>query len=863
LQYIKLLSFQSAKFILSDDVNGWHFIKLSISITMKTFVLTISIFTLWLFTGSSNVFAQGYQRAGQQGMAVKDGKITGTIIDGANSQTIPYASVAVYNSKDSTLLSGVLSKDNGSFLIEKLPYGKFYLLVTFVGYKKHRVNDIVLTATRKSVALGPIKVITSTTNLKEVEIIGNAPPVSYQIDKKVVNVAQNITAAGATLAEALQNAPSVQTDVEGNITLRGSSSYTVLIDGRPSPIEGSEALQQIPANLVQNVELITNPSAKYDAEGSAGIINIIMKKQKIQGSSGMVNLTAGTGNKYSGNINLSYKVSKFSFTLGGDFTDNQSIFKSNSNVTDTLGLLGLKKQLISGSGNLHRVGNVAHASIDYAINENNSLTLTASAGKREFIRSTSSDFQDTYNYPAISNIYYTNSSHPDNERDYKSINLDYERKFDNKGQKLSAAAYLTGGPGNSVSTLQVDTTNLNWQKTSGSLTQLSAQNSNQTDFRTKIDYELPIGEKGKFSAGYQGRYLNINGDYHLKNFNYAQNAWAEDSSQRDQINFKDQIQAGYVTYLNSMPLFDYQLGLRAEYENRYLNQETQNKLNKVNRIDFFPTIHLSRQLPWKLQLQGSYTRRIDRPNQRNLNPFVLHLDPHTIQQGNPGLLPEFANSYELNLQKQLTDASYISVGGFLRETAGLVQQISIFDPTTQITTSTFANIDHDRAMGTEIMMNLQIFKWFNLNSSFNIFNYHMFGTPVASVANSTNTWNLHVNPTFHLTPSTTLQATYMYNAPTISAQGTRSGFYTSTIAIKQSMLNRKASLTLQMRNLIGNTIMSSTTESSHQYKYSTIQRESQIFMLTFSYRINNYRAKQSNRQNQDEMNGSKEQDMDE
>jgi len=136
LQYIKLLSFQSAKFILSDDVNGWHFIKLSISITMKTFVLTISIFTLWLFTGSSNVFAQGYQRAGQQGMAVKDGKITGTIIDGANSQTIPYASVAVYNSKDSTLLSGVLSKDNGSFLIEKLPYGKFYLLVTFVGYKK-------------------------------------------------------------------------------------------------------------------------------------------------------------------------------------------------------------------------------------------------------------------------------------------------------------------------------------------------------------------------------------------------------------------------------------------------------------------------------------------------------------------------------------------------------------------------------------------------------------------------------------------------------------------------------------------------------------------------------------------------------
>ena len=830
---------------------------------MKNIILSIAIVTVICLLFTKEAEAQGYARTGGQAPAIKDGKITGIIIDGASNQTIPYASIAVYNSKDSTLLAGVLSKDNGSFSLEKLPYGKFYILVTFVGYKKHRVNDILLTATRKSVALGSIKVITSTTNLKEVEIIGNAPPVSYQIDKKVVNVAQNITAAGATLAEALQNAPSVQTDVEGNITLRGSSSYTVLIDGRPSPVDGSEALQQIPANLVQNVELITNPSAKYDAEGSAGIINIIMKKQKNQGSSGMVNLTAGTGNKYSGNINLSYKVAKLSFTLGGDFSDSQSLFKSISNVTDTLGQLGMKAQLISGSGNLRRVGNVVHASIDYAINDKNSLTLTGSAGKREFIRSTSSDFRDTYNYPSISNVYYTNKSHPDNERDYKSINLDYEHKFDNKGQKLTAAAYYTGGPGNSVSTLQVDTTNVYWQKTSGSLTQLSAQNSNQTEFRTKVDYELPVGEKGKFSAGYQGSYLNINGDYHLKNYDYSSNAWAEDSSQRDLVNFKDQIQAGYFTYLNTIPLFDYQLGLRSEYENRYLNQETQNKKNKVNRIDFFPTIHLSRQLPWRLQLQASYTRRIDRPRQRNLNPFIMHLDPHTIQQGNPGLLPEFANSYELNLQKQMTDASYISVGGFLRETTGLIQQISLFDPTTQITTSTFANIDHDRSMGTEIMLNLQIFKWFNLNSSFSIFNYHMFGTPVPSVTSSTNTWNLHVNPTFHLTPLTTLQATYMYNAPTITAQGSRSGFYTSTIAIKQSMLNRKASLTLQMRNLVGNTIMSSTTQSPHQYKYNTIQRESQVFMLTFSYRINNYRAKQSNRQNQDDPNGSKEQDMEE
>ena len=831
---------------------------------MKNFVLILTLLNLLLIDGAQSSFAQGYPRAGIQSAAVKDGKITGIIIDGNSNQTIPYASIAVYNSKDSTLITGVLSQDNGSFSLEKLPYGKFYLVVTFVGYKKHKVNDISLNAGKKSVALGPIKVLTSTTNLKEVEIIGNAPPVSYQIDKKVVNVAQNITAAGATLAEALQNAPSVQTDVEGNITLRGSSNYTVLIDGRPSPVAGSEALQQIPANLVENVELITNPSAKYDADGSAGIINIVMKKQKIQGSSGMVNLTAGTGNKYSGNMNLSYKVSKFTFTLGGDFTDNQSPFKSNMNVTDSLSKQILKKQIITGTGNLHRLGKGLNATIDYAIDDKNSLTLTGSLGKREFIRSSSSDYQDNYSSPinpSLSDVYYTNSTHPDNERDYKSLNLDYQRKFDGKGQKLTASAYFTAGPSNTVSTLQVDTTNVSGQKTGGSLTQLSAQNSNQTDFRTKIDYEVPIGEKGKFGAGYQGRYQNSTADNYLTN--YIGNAWVEDSSQSDRIIFKDQVQAGYVTFLNSMPLFDYQLGLRAEYENRYLNEEIQNKQFKVNRIDFFPTIHLTKQLPWQLQLQASYTRRIDRPNPMNINPFVLHLDPQTIREGNPALLPQFAHSYELNLEKKLTESSYVSVEGFLRETYGLIQQVSIFDPTTQITTNTFANIDHDRSMGTEIMANVQPFKWFTLNSSFNIFNYHMFGTLVPGIATSTNTWNFRFNPTFHLSPTTTLQVNYMYNAPTITAQGTRSGFYFSTIAVKQTLLNRKASLTLQMRNLIGNTIMTSTTDSPHQYKNSTMQRESQVFMLTFSYRINNYKAVQNRRQNQDDSNGNREQDMEE
>jgi outer membrane receptor protein involved in Fe transport len=409
--------------------------------------------------------------------------------------------------------------------------------------------------------------------------------------------------------------------------------------------------------------------------------------------------------------------------------------------------------------------------------------------------------------------------------------------------------------------LQVDTTDANWISSGKTaLIQHSVQNNNLTDLRTKADYVLPIGTNGKLEAGYQGTYSTSKGEDYVTN--YSDNVWVEDNSRRDKVSFTDQIQAGYITFLNSMPLFDYQLGLRTEYEYRSLNQEILNKEYKVNRIDFFPSVHLTRKLPYNLQLQANYTRRINRPYPPYLNPFITQIDPQTIRQGNPELLPEFANSFELNLEKKLTDASFVSLEGYLRQTSDLMQQISIFDQATQITTNSFANIDHDRSMGAEFMVYLELLKWFSLNSSFNIFNYHMFGTPVPDVANSINTWYFHINPTFHVGKQTNLQLSYAYNAPSITAQGTRSGFYSSTLGIKQSILKSRGSLTLQVRNLLGPTDLVTITKSAHQYKYSTFQLESQVFLLTFSYRINNYGAKQSNNQDQGSSGNNKAPDID-
>lgn len=820
---------------------------------MKKLLIYSSI--LLLLFPSKSVFAQPPGRGGFQGDMPKEAKVLGSIVDVSNGQPVPYASIAIYRVRDSSLVTGVMTKEDGSFALEELPYGKFYLAITFVGYKKQNVNNILLTPNQKIATLGAIKVNPLSTALKAVEITGTPPPVEYKIDKKVINIAQNITASGGTLADALQNAPSVQTDVQGNVTIRGNSNFTVLVDGRPSPIAGSEALQQIPANLVQSVEIITNPSAKYEAEGSAGILNIIMKKQKIQGSSGMFNGTAGTGDKYSANVNLNYKVSKFNFTLGGDFTDMQFNVNNFMSNTDTLSSQLLKNETVNGSGNFHRRGMGINAGIDYIIDDKNSLSLTGSMGNRSFSRPISAAYYDEYTSGINRDIFYLNSSNPEFKRDYNTVNLDYLLKLNNNGQQLAASAYFTGGPDNNVSNLLVDTTDANWNKINSKteINQLSEQNSNETQFRTKVDYTLPMGAKGKLEAGYQGDYFNSKGEYHLKNYGI------EDIAQDDKLNYKDQLQAGYVTFSNSMPVVDFQLGLRTEYEDRLLNQEIQDKQFKVNRIDFFPTVHLTRQLPWKIQVQGSYTRRINRPREWNMDPFIVHVDPQTIRQGNAGLLPEFMNSYELNFQKKLTDPSYVSIEGYLKQTDHLIQQISIFDPNTQITNLTFANIDHDRSMGAEFMVYLEPVKWFNLSASVDIYNYHLFGTNIPGVANNTTTWNTRVNPTFHLSKQTTVQISYSYNAPTITAQGKRSGFYFSSLALRQSIMKQKGNLILQVRDLIGHPDFINTTETPHQYRYNRFQRESKVFMLTFSYRINNYRQK--TRRNNDENPNSNEGDI--
>lgn len=790
--------------------------------------------------GNNGAFRQGAPNTG-------DGKVSGKVVDATTNEPIEYASVALYRAKDSTLVTGGVTNPAGLFSIDNVPYGRFYAKVTFLGYQKKMVDKIMVVPNQKIASIGTIKLDVNSTRLNEVVVTGTSNQVEYKIDKKVVNIAQNLTAAGGTVVDALQNTPSVQTDVEGNVTVHGSSNFTVLIDGKPSVVQGSEALQQIPAGLVQNVEIITNPSAKYDAEGSAGIINVVMKKQKIKGFNGSISLSAGTNHKNNDNLNLNYKYDKFNFSLGLDYADMGFKINNNSEAqySDALGTV-YKNQLMNASGQFGRKGKGFRAGIEYTINNNSSLSLSGRVGDRSFNRPMNSYYTD--NYPLTSTtVYHTSLSSGSSSNNFYSLNLDYNLNLNEKGQQLSATAFYSKNNEENPSTIIQDTTNNQWLSIIPSPSvQVIKEPNSEYDARFKVDYSYQINEKTRFEAGAQSRINNSSASHR-----FFQND-IENLGQLDDLDFKENINAGYATFSSSFKLFDYQLGLRAENENRDVKQKNLNQDTAVKRIDLFPTIHLSKQLPWDMQLQVSYTRRISRPRDWDLSPLKRYQDSQHIRVGNPGLLPEFTDAYELNIQKKINEMSSVSLEGFYRKTNNPIQQFtSVVD---DINYSTVGNLGKDESLGGEMMLNLGLTKWWSIMGSGSIFDRKLSGAMEGVSSKRSTDWNFRGNTTVRLKTGTSFQLNYLYNAPSLTAQGKRGATYSTSLAIRQDVLKKKGSLTLQVRDFIGDMQTSMTTQTSTYFSNNVFKRESKVFTLTFTYRINNYKADNKRNTQEREMN---------
>lgn len=790
-------------------------------------------------------------RMGQGIQMPTTGAIVGNVLEDELNVPMEFVNLVLFRVRDSAMVTGTISDLEGNFRLTDLPYGKFYLVANFIGYEKKIIPDLIITPKIQTIDLGNFTLRSATTSLQGVEVVAEKQRVEYHIDKKVVNVSQDIMADGASVVTALENVPSVRVDIEGNVTLRGSSSFTVLIDGRPSVLQGTDALQQIPASAVEKIEVITNPSAKYDPDGLSGIINVVMKKQQKPGYNGIINASVGTGNKYTTDFLVNYRTGKINLFGGANYNryhfggEGKSYNETFSRDTATIRSSDAEREM-------QRDGWGVKAGIDYFLDDKTTLSLSGRYGAYGFSRG-GKTHQHIYTLPTTGDSYSVSDNDSRREGDYYEATLNLFRQLKGEGHKLEAMLLYSSRYGEdweeqyeyrSDSSFIVDDLFPDGIRTT--------ETGRSQNFRLRADYTKLFRNRTTLESGYQLRYESDPEDYHYYEYDYDLNEWVPFNLYSTGMDFVEQIHSLYGTWSGDLNAFSYQLGLRGEFNYRRIYSSGSDQTFLIDRFDLFPTVHISKKITENHQLLASYSRRLERPRGWDLEPTTTFMDPYNIRVGNPALEPEFIDSYDLSYQYRFK-SSFISLEAYYRMTKNKITRIrTLLDDGIMLHTA--QNLDKDHSTGTELMANLELTKWLLINASFNVFYYRLQGTVEGEEKDDESIqWDSRLNTTIKLPEDIRLQLTINYNGPSITAQGTREGYFMGNMAVRKNFFDQRLAVTLSGRDLLKTAKREMTSEGAGFYSYDKFYREAPVFMLSLSYKIHNYKQKIQRNGNGDDM----------
>ncbi len=803
----------------------------------------VLILLILILSATGTVFSQVPPAMANPGAAplAKSGKIKGKVIDADSKSAMEYANVSVYRKQDSKLVTGGIANESGIFEINEVPFGIYYIEANFIGFEKTTVNDIKVLPNAHTVDMGTIALAPSSQQIGAVDVVAERNRIEYKIDKKVINVANDINAAGGTAVTALENTPSVEVDIDGNVSLRGSSNFTVLIDGRPSVLSGSDALKQIPSAAIQNIEIITNPSVKYDPDGMAGIINVVMKKNVLSGLNGILNVNLGTGEKYGTDLMLNYKTKKYNFFMGASWNDNTDYGKMKSTretySPDTTTFL-----ITDGKRNMSRGGQQIKGGFDYYLSDKTSITVSSEIGKYNFDSYVGGNLHN-YENPGTLNVYSIQKNNSGRNGNFVSGNASFLTKLDESGMhKLEGSFDYRNRDGLADETIDEFLSDQTYRQTNDYLSRVvTSENSTSNDYRMKLDYTLPLKEGSKFEAGLQSRIESEKEYFSFKNFDPTSGSFIDNPLFTSDMDFREDIHSVYSTYSGKLSGIQYQLGLRGEYTKRTIDHSKAAVPYTLDRFDYFPSVHFSYELADQTQFMTSYSRRINRPDGRDLDPFPSYMNQYTIRIGNPNLKPEYTDSYEFSYMRKF-GSSFVSLETFYRTTNDLMTRVQepkddgIFYMSTQ-------NLSRDYSLGGEIMGNINATKWLLVNASFSLYNYKLKGEVLGkSIDKQSTNYSGRLNATVKFSGDSRLQLTGFYRGPSVSAQGDQKGMIFTNLAYRQDFMKKKLSATLSVRDVLGTMRMEGTSIGDGFKSTFKMTREPRVLMLTLSYKINNYKV---------------------
>lgn len=755
--------------------------------------------------------------------------LSGKVID-ENGEAIPFANVVAYKESDSSLVKGGATDMNGEFVLDLSP-ADYYLVVSFLSYQNQIRSNIKLGAEDKKISV--IRMEPNTKLLDEVEVTAERNQMELKLDKRVFNIEKNLANAGSNAAEILDNLPSVSVDVEGNVSLRGSQNVRVLVDGKPSTITGSstsDVLRQFQGNMIERVEVITNPSARYDAEGEVGIINIVLKKEKQRGLNGSVEAVAGYPDNYRAAFNLNYRSKKTNFftSYGGAYRKSPgggNTFQTFNNADTSYIYRSESERERGGLSQNFRLG------ADYFIDDRNTITVSGLYRYSDELNISNYEYRDLF---ANSELYrlVEREDREDEIGENLEGSFNYTRKYKNDDHKLTFD--FQWSESDDLEQSDIEETN----SLTGNI--LEQQTSNREANRTALvqsDYTVPIGEDGLFETGFRTTLRTVQNEYFVKQRNSPTDEFAILGEFNNDFLYEENIYAAYVMFGNEVKNFSYQLGLRGEYSDISALLKLTNEGNKWEYFNLFPSAHFTYELKNKDNIQLSYSRRINRPRYRYLMPFQTFSDARNLWRGNPDVQPEYTDSYEFGYLKYFPKGSLFSAL-YYRYRTGVIDRITVAD-NEGFTQRLPVNLATENNIGFEFNASYDFTKKFNMNASVNVFRAITNGSYQGiELDNDVITMNGRLVSKIEILPKLDMQLNGRYEAPQTTAQGRRKSLYSLDISLAKDVMKGKGTLVASVRDVFNSRKRRSIVDTEELYSESEFQWRARQFLLSFTYRIN-------------------------
>jgi outer membrane receptor protein involved in Fe transport len=763
------------------------------------------------------------------------GGIKGRIIETESHEPVEFATASLFKTIDSSLVKGAVTNKQGQFSFSQIQGGKYYIQINCLGYETLNISNVTLSNNMPILDLGIKEIKLSNILLEDVKVIGGKSVLNTSIDRKIYNVDKDILSQSGSVSDILQNIPSVTVDIDGQVSLRGSSNITFFINGKPSTMlnkNSAMVLQQLSASNLERIEVITNPSAKYKPEGFGGIINIVLKKEKQKGFNGSVLASAGNDSRYNANLSLNYNTGKLNIFGSYGFRRNNSPRISSDYRISKDSSLQIINFYNSNSNSLSKpISHMGYVGVEYQINEQNKIEFTTNADFQYMKRTqlTNTSWEDSQE--KLTSEYSTERINKETDNEWET-NLVFEHQFKEEDHTLQFEFNLSG-----------------YDETENNLyTENHSFPSVQKDFswivlskggpKTELyaEYTLPINEETEFEAGYVLEVFRDDLFYLGEYFDKNLNKWQKDYDKSNDFIFHQQVHALYSTFAHSFDRLSFLAGLRMEQVYITSNLITLDSIVLNNYFKIYPTLHLSYEIDDKQELQLNYSKRVRRPDSDEMNPFPEYSDPRNIESGNPLIKPEQSHSLEFGYHLKGDHFSFVPSIYYRYKYDAFTEIKSYINDTVLL--SSFVNLSKSQSTGIELIMSANIKNKVKLNWSMD--GYYS-SLDAASLGYSENkesySWSSKLGLNIDLSESTVFQLNSYYYSKRITTQGSIDPSFYVNLGFRQDLFHSNASILFTISDLFNSLNRVSYIDTPELFQKSVRKRNAQIIYLGFTYRF--------------------------